>query len=108
MANVEKGSAPLIDVKTDTLQELASQAKTAADALQEAAKQIKAARRHEGWRCNERWNVSNQINKESVGAERVARYLNQLSTILQQSASELESTQGTIISSLSDPKLKKG
>jgi len=83
------------------MQSIADKAAHAAETLNTASKRMARANRHEGWRCNQKYNVSNEVNKLVVASERIARYLDQLSTVLRQGVNEIDATEKNIRSQLS-------
>lgn len=82
-----------IVVEGISIQTVADHTGRAAEALRTASKRLAQANRHERWRCNQRYTVTDQVTKLTVASERIAKYLDQVSTILHQGVSEIDATE---------------
>lgn len=95
-----------INVDTAYLNSLAAGLKAASDLLGKAASDANRARAHENWKCNERYNVSNEIDLIKSRAERIEKYMESLAAVIKSGAGDFEAAQRTVISGLGDAALK--
>lgn len=79
-----------------SIQAIADQAQHAAESLRTASRRMAQANRHEGWRCNQKYTVTDQVTKLVVASERIAKYLEQLSATLRQGVAEFDATEKQI------------
>lgn len=83
-----------------TIQTISDYSMRTAGTLHMASKRIAGAIRHESWRCNTKYNVSNEVNKAAVASKRIAKYLDQLSAVLRQGLQEIDATEKVLRSQL--------
>jgi hypothetical protein len=91
-----------IKVDTDTFASISVCAKDAAAYMRDAAYHVNNARRHENWQITEteRERVNSEVRQLKAHSERIAGFLDSLSTILETALGDFESTQTEIISKM--------
>ena len=96
------------DIRMDSasLREYASGISRAAQAVFDAERDARNARRFERWKFPEKDTISNELSAVFTMANRIARNLEALSRILNQSASDFDLTESNTIARLGDAELK--
>ena len=103
MANISRGD---IHVDTTYIRELAETVTRISHDVQAASNRVNAARRHENWHCNERYNVTNEVDNIHQKARKIASDMLDFASMLRHGAESFESMQSVVISTLSTAELK--
>ena len=102
MANTSRGD---INVDTAYFRELAETISKISHDVQAASNRVNAVRRHENWHCNERYNVTNEVDNIHQKARKIASDMIDLASVLRRGADTFESMQSAVISTLSTVEL---